>query len=467
MSSAALRLSLRGHKAAVACITQKDDFLVSADRDGWVIVWNLATKRPRAIWKAHEGHIVTLKLTAMGLLTHGRDLHIRFWVMSPESLDKCVRDLSVIGMEKDPPMPQCEEFPVNSLNFCNVDLVSLDLEAALLVTPATVDSDNFDVYKVRSNGATVLRVVENFSVKAATTSKSEVEEINSPELVLQLRGNGVIMRLLFVAQNLLFVGYESGAVFCFRIDPDMRDRTKSNDRLVVFGGYKVTLVLALSGHTPLPVLSLEYDSCRHELYCGSASKQLLRISTKRLEDLCMVAEKEPMFEEELEMAQKKPEALVSTDKLNKWGLPISGSAPKQKTASKPPAKKNATADPDLSITLAAQNQFTNLKHYGLQNIHVTVSGFVVAFWDGVIKSFTTDCEPKLVLERAEETIQALKSESIGGETKKSLCLYVYTPGDMIQGERRALSVRNRSPKEPLLFVGYGDGLIRAYKPSFV
>ncbi|RKP29404.1 WD40 repeat-like protein [Metschnikowia bicuspidata] len=373
MSSAALRLSLRGHKAAVACITQKNDFLVSADRDGWVIVWNLATKRPRAIWKAHEGHIVTLKLTAMGLLTHGRDLHIRFW--------------------KDPPMPQCEEFPVNSLNFCNVDLVSLDLEAALLVTPATVDSDNFDVYKIRSNGATVLRVVENFSVKAATTSKSEVEEINSPELVLQLRGNGVIMRLLFVAQNLLFVGYESGAVFCFRIDPDVRDRTKT-----------------LSGHTPLPVLSLEYDPCRHELYCGSASKKLLRISTKRLEDLSENGVETPCNEE----CDSRPRS-----------------------------------------------------HYGLQNIHVTESGFVVAFWDGVIKSFTTDCEPKLVLERAEETIQALKFESIGGPTKKSLCLYAYTPGDMIQGERRALSVRDRSPKEPLLFVGYGDGLIRAYKPSFV
>lgn len=104
-----LKLSLRGHKSSVSCIARVQDDLVSADRDGWVVLWNLTTKRPRALWKAHQGQILTLKYTAMGLLTHGRDSELRLWNLSESSLRGCSSDVSVVGNEEEPKKPQYEE----------------------------------------------------------------------------------------------------------------------------------------------------------------------------------------------------------------------------------------------------------------------------------------------------------------------------------------------------------------------
>lgn len=35
--------------------------LITADADGWLVIWSLAIKRPVAVWKAHEGAILGVK----------------------------------------------------------------------------------------------------------------------------------------------------------------------------------------------------------------------------------------------------------------------------------------------------------------------------------------------------------------------------------------------------------------------
>lgn len=39
---------------------RENERLVTADADGWVVVWNVSTRRPVAVWKAHEGAVMNV-----------------------------------------------------------------------------------------------------------------------------------------------------------------------------------------------------------------------------------------------------------------------------------------------------------------------------------------------------------------------------------------------------------------------
>jgi WD40 repeat protein len=51
---------LRGHASPIHAlhIYSQNLRLVSGDANGWVVVWDLVTKRPVTAWKAHEGAIL-------------------------------------------------------------------------------------------------------------------------------------------------------------------------------------------------------------------------------------------------------------------------------------------------------------------------------------------------------------------------------------------------------------------------
>lgn len=254
------KFSLRGHKAPVTCITTYQNGLVSADRDGWVVWWNLETKRPHGLWRAHTAVVISLKSTPLGLLTHGKDSYIRFW--KPEGT-KLVADVSKIGTEVA--IPEVFEVPVNLLNFCNVDFCN-----GLLATPATRDSNNFDVYRI-SEQFSLQRIVENQAPKTSDFSESGFSDPSDSD-PLRREGHGIVMRILFV-ESVLFVGYESGAVLGFRLKNECVSSGTANNRLLLNKDTKVTVVFEDTGHHPQPVLSLEYDSGK--LYTGSASKKLM------------------------------------------------------------------------------------------------------------------------------------------------------------------------------------------------
>jgi ASTRA-associated protein 1 len=52
----------RGHTASIhAVVFLRDNTrILTGDADGWVVLWSLTTKRPRAVWQAHQGPILRL-----------------------------------------------------------------------------------------------------------------------------------------------------------------------------------------------------------------------------------------------------------------------------------------------------------------------------------------------------------------------------------------------------------------------
>jgi ASTRA-associated protein 1 len=51
---------LRGHTAQIHSTTfiRANSRLVTGDADGWIVLWNMTTKRAAAVWRAHEGAIL-------------------------------------------------------------------------------------------------------------------------------------------------------------------------------------------------------------------------------------------------------------------------------------------------------------------------------------------------------------------------------------------------------------------------
>lgn len=399
--------SLRGHKAPISSFGSFENHLVSGDRDGYVIVWDTTRKRPAALWKAHNGLVVSIQATNLGLLTQGRDSAIRIWkppfinvgsdVSVLTSAHRKTESNSAVdedSLTKSLTGPPSFEIPVNSLNFCNVAFCN-----GLLATPGTRDSENFDVYRILDS-LSLLRVVENYGLSITEVSDGD-----------KRAGAGIVMRLLFVDDSLLFVGYESGRVCGFRLKNDVVSTLTKNDRLVLNKGVKVTKVMDVPGHTPQPVLSMEYDSSTKTLYTGSASKKLLVYSI---------------------------EHLVGGDDGTK-------------------ANNEDTAE------IGAKSY--NLHHYGIQGLQLAGDKVAAGFWDGVVLVLDKHLNVISSVERSEESIRPEHGNDIAQDTKKSLCIHIWNPASAPESEpqsRKSLVRRRKVQTDTTLFVGYGDGLISAY-----
>ena len=59
---------LRGHASQIhsAQFVRQNSRLLTGDAEGWVVYWNVETKRALAVWKAHDGPI-------LGTAEWGRD----------------------------------------------------------------------------------------------------------------------------------------------------------------------------------------------------------------------------------------------------------------------------------------------------------------------------------------------------------------------------------------------------------
>jgi WD40 repeat protein len=51
---------LRGHSASIHAVLfiRSNSRLITADAEGWIVLWNVSTRRPVAVWKAHEASIL-------------------------------------------------------------------------------------------------------------------------------------------------------------------------------------------------------------------------------------------------------------------------------------------------------------------------------------------------------------------------------------------------------------------------
>lgn len=179
---------------------------------------------------------MSMRATALGLMTHGRDSAVRLW-----REEQCV-----LRAPPAPNTPLCVfEMPVNSLNFCNV-AVAHHNGAVVFATPASVDSDGVDIYQL-SPALELTRVAQN------VVAPTEVSATGA-------RGQGIVMRMAWAART-LYVGYESGALAAIAVSARGAD-----------------VVWLASAHSPHPVLSLvaETDPTgTHRVWSGSAAKTVL------------------------------------------------------------------------------------------------------------------------------------------------------------------------------------------------
>jgi len=51
---------LRGHGAAIHTLLffRSNTRLLTGDAEGWIVIWSVATRRPTAVWRAHEASIL-------------------------------------------------------------------------------------------------------------------------------------------------------------------------------------------------------------------------------------------------------------------------------------------------------------------------------------------------------------------------------------------------------------------------
>ncbi|KAF1814149.1 WD40 repeat-like protein [Eremomyces bilateralis CBS 781.70] len=120
----------RGHTAATHCVRfiRSNERLLSGDADGWVVSWDLATKRATAVWKAHEGSILGLDPWGCErIITHGRDSRIRVWQLRKEdepNLSKVLPTETTSSEEHKSPW-LLYSLGVPSLNFCAFSLYGI------------------------------------------------------------------------------------------------------------------------------------------------------------------------------------------------------------------------------------------------------------------------------------------------------------------------------------------------------
>ncbi|KAF7712204.1 Uncharacterized protein PECH_003917 [Penicillium ucsense] len=274
---------LRGHAAPIHAlhIFAQNLRLLSADADGWVVLWDLVSKRPVTVWKAHGGAVLEVKALSLEdevteIYTHGRDHKLCVWKLRAEDehfLDKTLPvDIAATETKQKGSQPWLlHSLPVNALNFCAFSMTSLDLPRAssgeaqpgesqatdrhvLFAVPNALDSGGIDVFHLPSE-------------RRLATIKSD------PSVK-----TGMLMAVnLFVSSSsdvYVACAFEDGHVMVFMrkgpIRPSEVDIESNNQT-----SWKWNKVYANQPHTQ-PVLSLDVAPSKDYFVSSSADALLIK-----------------------------------------------------------------------------------------------------------------------------------------------------------------------------------------------
>ncbi|KAK7538231.1 WD40-repeat-containing domain protein [Phyllosticta citribraziliensis] len=195
---------LRGHAATIHAVRflRRNSRLLTGDADGWLVLWNLASKRPAAVWRPHSATILGLDADHDRIITHGRDSHLRVWQLRPDdeaALDTVLPVDNADAHRKQPWL--LHSIPVNTLNFCPFAICRVDnddddddVDSTLVAVPGVLDG------QIAVHGLPSER-------RFSTVPKTELQ-------------TGMVMALALVPgpQLRLIAGYESGLTVVFGHD---------------------------------------------------------------------------------------------------------------------------------------------------------------------------------------------------------------------------------------------------------
>ncbi|KAL8645019.1 MAG: hypothetical protein Q9210_006947 [Variospora velana] len=159
---------LRGHSVQVHAVhfTSGNTRLLTGDADGWIVSWNLALKRPVAVWKAHETAVLSIGSWGPDrIITHGRDSRLAVWHLGIENEGGMAKMLPVDKPSITSPHPWLLHIlTVNTLNFCSFAMcldgipqpytAHMAIKAKshpppiLIAVPNTIDSGGIDIYQL-------------------------------------------------------------------------------------------------------------------------------------------------------------------------------------------------------------------------------------------------------------------------------------------------------------------------------
>ncbi|KAK8191979.1 quinon protein alcohol dehydrogenase-like superfamily [Phyllosticta capitalensis] len=213
---------LRGHAASIHAVRfiRRNSRLLTGDGDGWVILWNLASKRPAAVWRPHTAAILGLDCDADGdaIITHGRDAHLRVWQLRPQDEAALDTVLPVDDAEAHRKQPWLlHSLLVNTLNFCSFVSCAANKDFFAAAAPPADHPDADSSAVPDSTLVAVPGVVDGTVAVYGLPSERRIATVPKAD---DLK-TGMVMALALVssASTLhLIAGYENGMTAVFALD---------------------------------------------------------------------------------------------------------------------------------------------------------------------------------------------------------------------------------------------------------
>ncbi|KAA8652449.1 hypothetical protein EYZ11_005078 [Aspergillus tanneri] len=274
---------LRGHTAPIhgLHVFHHNLRLISGDANGWIVIWDLVSKRPVAVWKAHEGALLEVKGFTLDdgvteIYTHGRDHKLRVWKFRPQDEDILSKTLPVDTGEKwsgnQPWM--VHSLHVNALNFCAF--------AMLFVGGGLEKTPNTDADAVTDMRSSPLEETKKSSVLIAVPNALDSGAIDVFHLPLERRlctippsvKTGMVMAvsLFFSSSGDMYIAsaYEDGHVMVFARRGPFNPDVSCNP-----SDWKWELLYICRAHTQ-PALSIDVSATRDYFFSSSADAVLVK-----------------------------------------------------------------------------------------------------------------------------------------------------------------------------------------------
>ncbi|KAF3932284.1 hypothetical protein ABW19_dt0204828 [Dactylella cylindrospora] len=268
---------MRGHASPVHAVHfYRSNFrLISADAEGWVIIWNASTRRPVAVWKAHDAAVLGVAdWNDDHIITHGRDNKIYIWKIRLEDEEKLDVQLPAAASAPDRKRPWLfHVLDVNALNFCSFAMCGgnkqedasgdNDIETLLIAVPSSRDPNTIDIYQYPSGNRLHVGIGARLGFKTGiaplynyfSTMRAAYTICPPPT------GMPMALKLLHIDSQLtVLAGYESGHAVVFSLN------SASNIW---------TTTYSARPHSQ-PVLSLDFTAGSSSFYTSSADALIVK-----------------------------------------------------------------------------------------------------------------------------------------------------------------------------------------------